>query len=177
MASKSLSTVTTELIESYGNTAKNVINAYRVGNERAVVYMDQSWASAVQKAGTRLSAEARGNAVAAQKKVSGLYANAVTLTSDSADTAVNKAVEFAGKGVLQVAANASRFEKATGMTALNTLAVAAVPAAQVVVVVVSKIEAQSSVLVSKVAGSKTKAKVSPAERAVAKKVVRVRKAV
>jgi hypothetical protein len=177
MASKSLSTVTTELIESYGNTAKNVINAYRVGNERAVGYMDKSWASAVQKAGNRLSAEARGNAVAAQKKVSGLYATAITLTSDGADTAVNKAVEIAGKGVQQVAANASRFEKATGMTALNTLAVAAVPAAQVVVGVASKIEAQSSVLASKVAGSKTTAKVSSAKRAVAKKVVRVSKAV
>jgi hypothetical protein len=101
----------------------------------------------------------------------------VTLTSDGADTAVNKAVEIAGKGVQQVAANASRFEKATGMTALNTLAVAAVPAAQAVVGVVSKIEAQSSVLASKVAGSATKAKVSTAKRAVAKKVARVRKAV
>jgi hypothetical protein len=177
MASKSLSTVTTELIESYGNTAKNVINAYRVGNERAVGYMDQSWASAVQKAGIRLSAEVRGNAVAAQKRVTGLYANAVTLTSDSADTAVNKAVEFTGKGVLQVAANASRFEKATGMTALNTLAVAAVPAAQAAVGVAAKIEAQSSVLASKVAGSKTNAKVSSTKRAVVKKAARVRKAV
>lgn len=177
MTAKSLTTVTNELINSYGNTAKNVINAYRVGNERAVGYMDNSWASAVQKAGARLSAEVRGNALAAQKKVSGLYATAITLTSDGADTAVNKAVEIAGKGVQQVAANASRFEKATGMTALNTLAVAAVPAAQAVVGVASKIEAQSSVLASKVAGSKTKAKVSSAKRAVATKVARVRKAV
>jgi hypothetical protein len=46
-----------------------------------------------------------------------------------------------------------------------------------VVGVVSKIEAQSSVLASKVAGSATKAKVSTAKRAVAKKVARVRKAV
>ncbi len=66
--------------------------------------------------------------------------------------------------------------KATGMTALNTLAVAAVPAAQAVVGVASKIEAQSSVLASKVAGSKTKAKVSSAKRTVATKVARVRKA-
>lgn len=177
MASKSLTTVTNELIESYGNTAKNVINAYRVGNERAVGFMDQSWASAVQKTGARLSAEVRGNALAAQKKVTGLYATAVTLTTDSAHTAVNKAVEIAGKRVQQVAANASRFEKATGMTTLNTLAVAAVPAAQAVVGLVSKIEAQSGALASRVAGSKTKAKVSSAKRAVATKVARVRKAV
>jgi hypothetical protein len=43
MANQKLATVTNELIESYGNTAKNVIHAYRVGNERAVVFMDQTF--------------------------------------------------------------------------------------------------------------------------------------
>jgi hypothetical protein len=175
MSTKNLATVTNELIESYGNTAKNVISAYRVGNERAVGYVDQSWASAVKKTGTRLSAEVRGNAIAAQKKVTGLYTRGIVLSSDSADLAVNKAVELAGKGVVQVAANASRFEKATGVN-LNPLAVAAVPAAQAVTKVVAKIEAQSSALASKIAGKSTKVKVAAAKRAVAKKVVRVRKA-
>ena len=176
MTAKSLTTVTNELIESYGNTAKNVINAYRVGNERAVVYMDKSWATAVQKAGTRLSAEVRGNALAAQKKVSGFYAKGVTLTTDSADVAVSKVVELAGEGVRQVAANASRFEKATGVTTLNTLAVAAVPAAQAVVGVAAKLEAQSGALANRIAGSKAKVKVASVKRTVAKKVARVRKA-
>ena len=168
MASKKLSTVTNELIASYGNTAKNVINAYRVGNARAVGYVDQTWATAVNKAGTRLSAEVRGNALAAQKKVTSVYAHGVTLTTDGADTAVNKAVELAGKGVAQVAANASRFEKALGVTTLNTLAVAAVPAAQAVTKVAAKLEAQSGALADKIAGKKVKATVKRA----AKKVVR-----
>jgi hypothetical protein len=123
----------------------------------------------VQKAGTRLSAEVRGNAVAAQKKMTSLYAHGVTLTSDSADTAVNKAVELAGKGVEQVAANASRFEKAMGVSALNTLAGAAVPAAQAVTKVAAKIEAQSGALANKIAGKKAKVKVAVAKRPAAKK--------
>ena len=53
MSNKNLAAVTTELIETYGNTAKNVITAYRVGNERAISYVDQSWAAAVKKAGYR----------------------------------------------------------------------------------------------------------------------------
>ena len=175
MSSKNLATVTNELIESYGNTAKNVINAYRVGNERAVAYVDQSWAAAIKKTGTRLSLEVRGNAVAAQKKFSGFYARGVELTSDGADVAVNKAVEMAGKGVVQVAANASQFEKATGVK-LHALADAAVPAAQVVTKVVAKIEAQSGVLANKIAGKTAKVKVASVKRAVAKKVVRTRKA-
>jgi hypothetical protein len=175
MSTKNLATVTNELIASYGNTAKNVINAYRVGNERAVAYVDHSWATAVKKTGTRLSAEMRTNAVAAEKKVSGFYARGVELTSDGADVAINKAVELAGKGVVQVAANASQFEKATGVK-LHTLAVAAVPAAQAVTKVATKIEAQSGALANRIAGKKVKAKVAAVKRTVAKKVVRVRKA-
>jgi len=175
MTSKSLTAITHDLIESYGNTAKNVITAYRVGNERAVVLMDKGWANAVNKAGARLSGEVRGNAVAAQKKFSGLYATAVTLTSDGADNAVGKAVEFAGKGVRQVAANANRFEKATGLTTLNTLAGAAIPAAQAVVEMAAKIEAKSSALAKKASGPKAKVKAVAVKRTATKKVARVRK--
>ncbi len=176
MSAKNLSTVTNELIESYGNTAKNVINAYRVGNERAAGFVDHRWAAAVKKAGNRLSAEVRGNAVAAQKKISALYLQGITLSSDGADVAVDKAVALAGQGVKQVAANASRFEKTTGVSALHTLAVAAVPAAQAVTKVATQLESKSGALANRIAGSKAKVKVAAVKRTVAKKTARVAKA-
>jgi len=174
MRTTSLSTVTTDLIESYGNTAKNVVNAYRVGNERAVGFMDQRWESAVLKTGARLTAEVRGNALSAQK-LSGYYAKGIALTSNSADTAISKAVELAAKGVQQVAANAARFEKSTGVTTLNKLAVAVVPAAQGLSKVAGKIEQQSGQLVNTVAGKKAVVKAT-AKRVTAFKKARARKA-
>jgi hypothetical protein len=186
MAHQKLATVTNELIESYGNTAKNVINAYRVGNERAVVFMDQSFVAALEKAGSRLSSKARHSAVVAEKKLTAYYVKSVELTSANANTVVNKAVELAGKGVEQVAANAGRFEKSTGVTTLSALATAAVPAAQAVTKVVAKIEAKSSELATKIAGkpakarakAKPKAKPAAAKRpaVVAKKAPRAKKA-
>lgn len=179
MAKQNLSTVTHELIASYGNTAKNVITACRVGNKRAVGYVDQSWATAVKKAGTRLNANVRGNAISTQKKITAYYAKGVDTTTANANLVVNKAVELAGKGVLQVAANANRFEKSTGVTALSTLAVATLPAAQAVVKVAAKLEVQSEVLAKKIAGSpvkaKAKAKATTAKRAVVKKATAVAK--
>ena len=172
----SLTAVTTDLIASYGNTAKNVINAYRVGNERVIGFMDQRWESAVKQTGKRLSVEARDNALAAQKKLSGYYIKGITLTSDSADTAVNKAIELAGKGVQQVAANAARFQKSTGVTTLNKLAVAAVPAAQAVSKVAFKIEKQSDQLVNTVAGKTAKVKVASVKRVTPFKKARTAKA-
>jgi len=158
MAQKNLATVTNELIASYGNTAKNVIQAYRVGNERAAGFVDQRWANVVANNGDRLGKTMRGNALAAQKKVTSLYVHGVVLTADSAEVAVNRTVELAGKGVEQVAANASRFEKALGVSTLNTLADAAVPAAQAVTKAAAKLEAQSGVLLTKLAGKTVKAR-------------------
>ena len=159
MTSHQLSTVTNDLIQSYGNTAKNVIQAYRVGGERMVGFMDQRWESAVAGAGKRLTAEVRTNALATQKKLSGYYIKGINLTTDGADSVVSKVVELAGKGIEQVAANANQFQKTTGVTALHKLAVAVVPAAQAVSKVAAKIEQKSSELVKRVAGAKTPAKV------------------
>ena len=176
MSAQNLTAVTTDLIETYGNTAKNVINAYRVGNERALGYMDQRWESALTKAGRKLTAEVRGNALSAQKKLSGYYARGIALTTDGADTAVTKAVELAAKGVQQVAANAARFEKSTGVTTLNKLAVAAVPAAQAVSKVAVRIEHQTSELVNTVSGKKAAVKAATVKRVTPFKKARARKA-
>ena len=177
MAKQNLATVTNELIASYGNTAKNVITACRVGNKRAVSYVDQSWATAVKKTAPRLNAEVRGNAITAQKKVTALYAKGVETTTANADLVVTKAVKLAGKGVVQVAANASRFQKSTGVTTLSSLAVATLPAAQAVVKVAAKLEVQSGVLAKKIAGSPIKAKATTAKAAVVKKATATAKTV
>jgi hypothetical protein len=190
MANQKLATVTNELIESYGNTAKNVINAYRVGNERAAVFMDEQFVAALDKAGSRLSPKARKSALSAEQKLTAYYVRGVEVTSDNANMVVNKAVELAGKGVVQVSANAGRFEKSTGVTTLSSLATAAVPAAKAVTKVVAKIEAKSGELATKLAGkpvrakaakvakaTKTVVKATPAKAAaVAKKAVRTAKA-
>ena len=176
MSTQNLSAVTTDLIETYGNTAKNVINAYRVGNQRVLGFMDQRWESAVTKAGRKLTAEVRGNALSAQKKLSAYYAKGIALSTGGADTAVNKAVELAAKGVQQAAANAARFEKSTGFTALNKLAVAAVPAAQAISKVAVRIEHQSSALVNTVSGKNSGVKAATVKRVTPFKKARARKA-
>ena len=186
MANQKLATVTNELIESYGNTAKNVINAYRVGNERAAVFMDEQFVAALEKAGSRLSPKARKSALSAEQKLTAYYVRGVEVTSDNANLVVNKAVELAGKGVVQVSANAGRFEKSTGVTTLSSLATAAVPAAKAVTKVVAKIEAKSGELATKLAGKPVRAKAAKVAKtvkaapkktaAVAKKAVRTPKA-
>jgi len=175
MPNRNLAAATTDLIESYGNTAKNVINAYRVGGERVIGFMDHRWERALEKTRSRLSAEVRVNALSAQKTLSGYYARGISLTTNGADALVSKAVELAAKGVQQVAANASQFEKKTGLTTLQTVAVAAVPAVDAVQKFASSIEQRSGRLVNQIAGRKAAVKVAAVKRVTPFKRARARK--
>lgn len=175
MPNRNLAAATTDLIESCGNTAKNVINAYRVGGERVIGFMDQRWERALEKTRSRLSAEVRVNALSAQKTLSGYYARGISLTTNGADALVSKAVELAAKGVQQVAANASQFEKKTGLTTLQTVAVAAVPAVDAVQKFASSIKQRSGRLVNQIAGRKAAVKVAAVKRVTPFKRARARK--
>ena len=152
MTAKNLSTITTDLITSYGKTARNMIHVYRMGNQRVARYVDQRWEKALAQSASELRNEVRKNAMAVQKTVNGLYVKGITISSDGAEGVVGKFVELAGRGVQQVAANASQFEQRTGIKTLNSLAEVAKPAVRAVSVLAEKIETGSSALASKVAG-------------------------
>lgn len=171
MSSKNLSTVANDLIASYGATAQNLIRAYRLGNERVIGFMDRRWEKALRKSADQLDAEVRGNARSAQQKLSGYYSKGLAMTTDGAGVVVSKVVELAGKGVAQLAANAGRFEKRTGVSALNSLAHATVPAAEVVSKLASRIAYRSSQLADKLGG-----KAASAKRPTAFRKARARKA-
>ena len=168
MSNKNLSTVTTDLIESTGNTARNIIQAYRVGNLRAASFVDSRWEKALLQSASQLRAEVRKNALVAQKTISGMYIKGIDVTSNGADRMVGKAVELAGKGVQQVAANAGAFEKRTGVTTLNDLARVTVPAVIVVSSLAGKLEQGSSSLANTVAGKSTAVKVAVVKRKTAR---------
>lgn len=169
MSTKALSSVTTDLITSYGNTAKNVINAYRAGGQRVANFVEQRWERALEKSRSQLVPEVRSNAKQAQKILGSYYVKGLAFTTNGADTVVDQLVSFAGQGVQQVAANANRFEEKTGV-ALDRFTVAVAPVTTVVTKLASQIELKSGELADKIAGTATTAKrVSPFKKARAQK--------
>jgi hypothetical protein len=152
MSRKNLSSVATAVIESYGNTAINMINAYRVGSERVIGFVDQRFEAAVNTGAVRLSDELRTNLIDTEKRISGYYAKGLQVGTERAETVVSTAVELANKGVAGIAANAERFDQATKLGALEMLNRVALPAATAMSGVVVRIEEGSSQLAKKVAG-------------------------
>ena len=169
--SKSLSTVATAVIESYGNTAINLINAYRVGGERVIGFVDQRFEAAVNVGAAPLSQELRANLIGAEKRVSGYYVKGLQIGSDRAESAVGTAVDLANKGVDRIAANAERFDQATKIGALDMINRVALPAAEAVSQVVVRIEEGSSQLAKKVAGKPAVVKAAAKKAKAVKKTV------
>ena len=171
MSKKNLSSVATAVIDSYGNTAINVINAYRAGGERVIGFFDQRFEAAVNTGAARLSDELRTNLIDTEKRISGFYARGLQVGSERAESAVSSAVELAHKGVERMAANAERFDQATKLGALEAINRLALPAATAVSQVVERIEEGSSQLAQRVAGEPA------AVEAVVKQAKTVKKAV
>ena len=157
MTAKNLSTVATDLIESYGNTAKNVIDAYRAGGERAVSLLEQRWNRAMKQSRSELTAETAKNAAAAQMAFSAYYSKGLDLTANGATQVLSQLVKALEQGVERVAANASAFEEKTGVTTFNKLAAATAPGALVLSKLASQIEQKSAALASKIAGDDVEA--------------------
>ena len=152
MTAKNLSTVATELIACYGNTAKNVIDAYRAGGERAVTVLEQRWTAAFNQSRSQLTKDVAQNASAAQLAFSVYYSKGLTQTTKGAELVVSQLVRLAETGVERVAANASLFEEKTGISTLNTLAAVTKPGAVALSQLAAKIEEKSATLASKIAG-------------------------
>jgi hypothetical protein len=169
--SKNLSSVATAVIESYGNTAINMINAYRVGGERVIGFVDQRFEAAVNTGAARLSDELRSNLIDTEKRISGYYAKGLQFGTERAESVVSTAVELANKGVDRFAANAERFDQATKLGALDMINRVALPAATAMSEVVVRIEEGSSQLAKKVAGK------AAVVKAVTRKTKTVKKAV
>jgi hypothetical protein len=152
MTAKNLSTVAVDLIEAYGNTARNMIDAYRAGGERAVSLLEQRWSRALKESRPELSAETARNASAAQLAFSVYYTKGLHLTSSGAEQVVRQLVKAMETGVERVAANAGAFEEKTGVTTLNTLAQVTAPGALVLSKLATQIEQKTAELASKIAG-------------------------
>ncbi|MDP2366823.1 hypothetical protein [Rhodoferax sp.] len=175
MSAKKLSTVATDVIESYGNTAKNVIHAYRAGGERVGGLLERGWDRALKESRSQLATGVAKNANAAQQALTGYYTKGLIVTSDGAEQVVDQMVKLAGAGVERVAANAQMFEYKTGVTTLNTLAQATLPGAVALSTLATKIEVKSATLANKIAGEKTNVAMPKRKAPVARKAAAARK--
>ena len=158
MSNKNLSTVATQVIGAYGITATNIINTYRFGGERVIGFIDERFASVMDRSGSMLSNGTRSTLLGGQQRVSGFYVKGLHLGTDRAQSVVGVAVDLATKGVNLVASSATRLDRRTNLNALDKLNLVVMPAASLLNSVAAGIEEGSTELVKRVAGESMPAK-------------------
>ncbi len=151
MTAKNLSTVATDIVETYGKTAINAITTYRVGTERLIDFVDHRVAAAAVGGASRLGGRLRANVVDTQKRVRGLYLQGVTTSATRAQSFVTTAVRVASKGIERFASYAGRVGVVSARNSVQVLARAALPAANAVSNVAERLESGSDRLVKRVA--------------------------
>lgn len=153
MSTKNLSTVANGVIESYGITAINVINAYRFGGERMIKFVDNQFETAVNRGAPLLNEQVRSNMIGSQQRVSGYYVKGLQFGAERAEQVVGVAVDWASKGVDLMAANAERLDDKASLKAIEAFNRVAMPVANAFEQVVERIEKGSEILVDRVAGN------------------------
>lgn len=161
MRNPAFSAVTTDLINSYGLTVKNLVQAYRAGGERVADFVEQRWALALGQSQDQLTAEVRKNAKVTHDLVGAIYHRSLAFTTSSADAAVDKLVALASQGVQHAAANAARFDEQIGVPSLDKLAQVAVPAAVAATRLVNQLEEKSGAWAQQISASQPSAAKRP----------------
>jgi hypothetical protein len=93
------STVATQLIDGFDQTAHQFIGLYRDGGERIAAAAKQRWDAALKESSPQLSAETRKNATHAQKVIGGYYVKGIDLAASGAEVAVDTLVQAARTAV------------------------------------------------------------------------------
>ncbi len=153
MTAKNLSTVASDLITSYGNTASHVIDAVHAGGDRLVSSLEQRWNRALRQQRSELTGEVAKNAAAAQMAFSAYYSKGLSLTTQGAQQVVSQMTKLMEAGVERAAANANAFEEKTGTQVLSTLAAATAPGALVLSKLAAQVEDKTAALARQVARS------------------------
>ena len=169
MNAKNLSTVTSNVVESYGNTAKNMIHAYRAGGERVVDLMEDRWNSALKESRSKLAAGVAKNATTMQKVLCRYSKKGLTMSSGGAQTVVNQVVKLADASIHTAAFNANRLEEKMGVHPLSTLAKVALPGAVALNSLATQVEQKSADLANRIAGDNVVVAVAKRVRTVARK--------
>jgi hypothetical protein len=140
MSANSLTVVTIDLIETYGNTVRNVLGIYGASNERAIDYLNQGL-----------------NGVLKLDKpiiVGDLYSKGVAFTAEGAEKVFAQVVAVATKSVERLSANANSFVEKAIFGTTNQISQIALPIARKVSVLATQLEQRSGAALNRVSGEK-----------------------
>ena len=172
--STTLNSIAIDVVGQYSEAAKHLVNAYRVGSERAINGLGGRYEHLLESRKLPLVTEELKSAfIVSQQRLSGLVLDAITRTTDRAEEAVD---QLSNRAVNGMEAFGAKTAWASDMFVVNAARTINLPVAKLSLGIANRVNQASgrlSARVSKVATAKPVARAASAVKAAAKRARRV----
>jgi len=167
--SNSLNAVAIDVVGQYGLASKNLVNAYRVGTQRAAEKMSERYTSMIASPSLPMVNDTlRSSILSAHQQLTGLFIGGVARATEQADLAIDKITDGTTLGIKRLGNVGERFESMMGAPVVETVTTLNMPAAKLSLQIAGQVVEGSKRLVERVAA------VEGAVQAAAEPVVEVK---
>jgi hypothetical protein len=132
MSTQTLSSVAMHVVGQYSQVGQLIVGAYRTGARRVLDGANTRYAASVNASPLPLVNEAvKASLIDAQQQIASFVEGGISSASAGAEQAIEMVAGGVDKVVQRIAVAADRVEAAFGTTAIRTVGILAMPAAQV----------------------------------------------
>jgi hypothetical protein len=168
-AHMNLNTIAIDVVGHYGQTAKNLLTAYRAGTERAVSALSSGYEQLIEKKPlSAIKGDIKANLVDSQQRVARWVVDSVASVTDSAGSAVD---HVSGRTMQGIEAFGEQTAWAKDLMVVNAIRKVNLPVAKLSLRIAGGLDDASHRLSQRVAGTAT-AKATRRVKAVAKRARR-----
>jgi len=150
MTTSTLNAVAIDVVGQYGMASKLLVEAYRVGTQRAVAQISDTVAKT--PALPMIDGSIRDSFLAAHAQLTGFFVGGVTRATEQADLAIDRMTDVTTQGIKRLAGAGERVEAMVGAPVVETMTKINMPAAQLSLQIAGQVVEGSKRLVQQVAG-------------------------
>lgn len=154
MNTQTLNAVAIDVIGHYGIATKNLMQAYRVGTERAVLKLNDGYSNIVKSSSIPMIDESiRSSLLAAHQQFLGFVVDGVARATEQADVAIDRMTESTTAGLQRLGGFGDKVKSVVGAPTVDTMTKINMPAAQVSLSIAGALVEGSKRLVERVGGA------------------------
>jgi hypothetical protein len=147
-----LNAVAIDVVGQYGLAGKHLVNAYRLGTQRAAAKLTERYTSMMQSSAMPLvDPSVRVSILSAHAQLTGFFINGVARATEQADLAIDKITDSTAQGIKRLGGVGERFEAMVGTPVVETMTKINMPAAQLSLQIAGQVAEGSKRLVERVA--------------------------
>ena len=131
MSANTLNAVAIDVVGHYGLAGKHLVNAYRLGTQRAVEQINERYSSMIQSPSLPMfDSSIRDSILSAHHQLTGFFVGGMVRATEQADLAIDRMTDTTTQGIKRLGGMGERLEAVVGTPVVETMTKMNMPAAQ-----------------------------------------------